>query len=153
MDYIFRVLGVEYLRRYNLAHVPPEAARIEDPTETKSHDPRTLPPKSHIPDPQENLFAGRTLAEGAGSALSQHLEEMMGRRACVRQLRAYHRPQRRLLQVPQLRKFDRLLLNGVDCRRQVNLALPFGLVAESLPRIRRLSSVIREGGCPCAEQY
>ena len=34
VDYIFRVLGVEYLRRYDFAHVKPaeEAAPIEDPT-------------------------------------------------------------------------------------------------------------------------
>jgi len=31
IDYIFRVLGIEYLKRYDLAHVPPEEAFKEDP--------------------------------------------------------------------------------------------------------------------------
>ena len=30
VDYLFRVLGVEYLRRYDLAHIPPEAPAPED---------------------------------------------------------------------------------------------------------------------------
>ncbi|MCS7311902.1 MAG: vitamin B12-dependent ribonucleotide reductase, partial [Acidobacteria bacterium] len=30
IDYIFRVLGIEYLKRYDLAHVPPEEAFKED---------------------------------------------------------------------------------------------------------------------------
>src|SRR5207237_343998 len=29
VDYVFRVLGVEYLQRYDLAHVPPEPVRTE----------------------------------------------------------------------------------------------------------------------------
>ncbi|MCL2823387.1 MAG: adenosylcobalamin-dependent ribonucleoside-diphosphate reductase, partial [Polyangiaceae bacterium] len=37
VDYIFRVLGVEYLERYDLAQVPPSLImhKIEDPTDTK----------------------------------------------------------------------------------------------------------------------
>ncbi len=31
IDYIFRVLGIEYLKRYDLAHVPPEETLKEDP--------------------------------------------------------------------------------------------------------------------------
>ena len=29
IDYVFRVLGVEYLKRYDLAHVPPQEVREE----------------------------------------------------------------------------------------------------------------------------
>jgi len=87
VDYIFRVIGVEYLHRYELCHVPPTEQpqhKIEDPTEHRAADPRSIPPPSPTPTPIENLAAsGRIIAEGVGSstvggALSQHLEEMMG---------------------------------------------------------------------------
>src|SRR6266852_1916209 len=39
VDYIFRVLGVEYLGRYDLAHVKPRAtAKIEDPADTRGQE-------------------------------------------------------------------------------------------------------------------
>jgi ribonucleoside-diphosphate reductase alpha chain len=67
VDYLFRVLGVEYLRRYDLAHVPPAAA-IQDPAESRA---------------QHGSFgAAEAKAElaprGSGSALDAQLEEMMG---------------------------------------------------------------------------
>ncbi len=80
VDYLFRVLGIEYLQRYDLAHVPPSQAqlRIEDPAEHKSADSRTVPPEGQEPLPGVLEPAPRYVAEGVGNALSQHLEEMMG---------------------------------------------------------------------------
>lgn len=81
VDYVFRVLGIEYLKRYDLAHVPPAEVpqhRIEDPTDSRSRDlsipPSTTPHPPSLPA-QEPL---RFVSEGVGSPLSQHLEEMMG---------------------------------------------------------------------------
>jgi ribonucleoside-diphosphate reductase alpha chain len=71
VDYIFRVLGVEYLGRYDLAHVKPEP-EIKDPNEAWSQPAPALQAR-----PGEKN-AG-SLAEGVvGSALDQQLEDMMG---------------------------------------------------------------------------
>jgi ribonucleoside-diphosphate reductase alpha chain len=79
VDYLFRVLGLEYMRRYDLAQVPPAEPqhRIEDPTETKPAEALSLPPRAPDVAP-EGLGAARMFTEGVGAALSQHLEEMMG---------------------------------------------------------------------------
>jgi ribonucleoside-diphosphate reductase alpha chain len=70
VDYIFRALGVEYLQRYDLAHVqPPMPTTIEDPTESRA---------------QEGASAARALPvakhheERPASALDAQLEDMMG---------------------------------------------------------------------------
>lgn len=71
VDYIFRVLGVEYLRRYDFAQVKPaeEPAVIEDPTAKAMED--VAASESQQPEP--------TLAHGdAQGALDAQLEEMMG---------------------------------------------------------------------------
>jgi ribonucleoside-diphosphate reductase alpha chain len=73
VDYLFRALAIEYLGRYDLAHVQPLAAATQDPTEAdlaQEQPPSTvaafaLPPKT----PQ---------AESHASALDAQLEEMMG---------------------------------------------------------------------------
>jgi ribonucleoside-diphosphate reductase alpha chain len=102
VDYLFRVLGIEYLGRYDLAHVPPALpvaaaeggaqpagagaaalSRIEDPSE------RTAADESPASGP--GLEAGRLGGGGTGarltdgiddetlaSGLDAHLEEMMG---------------------------------------------------------------------------
>ncbi len=87
VDYIFRVLGVEYQGRYDLAHVVPES-KIEDPTETRHHEAATVPPPAPV---APTLYAltgalmGRDEAAGTpgthgatGSALDAHLDELMG---------------------------------------------------------------------------
>jgi ribonucleoside-diphosphate reductase alpha chain len=79
VDYIFRALGVEYLHRYDLAHVVPQETKIEDPAETKGQDlegPESLrPPQLVAASPA--LHAG-VEPTNAASALDAHLDEMMG---------------------------------------------------------------------------
>jgi ribonucleoside-diphosphate reductase alpha chain len=90
VDYLFRVLGVEYLHRYDFAQVPPDAAELgggnsDDGGETPA-DPTydAASPRGflsyHPPSPAE---AHDTLRPGPGhdgsmSALDAQLEEMMG---------------------------------------------------------------------------
>src|SRR5689334_15356533 len=38
VDYLFRVLGVEYLNRYDLAHVQPVSSAMEDPVESRAQE-------------------------------------------------------------------------------------------------------------------
>jgi ribonucleoside-diphosphate reductase alpha chain len=77
VDYIFRVLGVEYLHRYDLAHVKPESNR-EDPTErVAALATKTMAPASPDTDSLHSTTR-ESLTEGVGSALDQQLEEMMG---------------------------------------------------------------------------
>ncbi len=71
VDYIFRVLGVEYLQRYDLAHVQPEPA-IADPGETAANEPPSLRVDSAKATPTAH---GRS---GAVSGIDAQLEEMMG---------------------------------------------------------------------------
>jgi ribonucleoside-diphosphate reductase alpha chain len=78
VDYIFRVVGIEYLHRYDLAHVPPpDAATIQDPTETKSQEPLTLPPPQQTALPLSSTPT-RFLSEGVGNPQNQQLVRMMG---------------------------------------------------------------------------
>jgi ribonucleoside-diphosphate reductase alpha chain len=84
VDYIFRVLGVEYLQRYDFAQVKPTEApqRIEDPTGRLLEDPGQPEPGplsdpiSLVPAaaaaPASNATAAR------GTALDAQLDEMMG---------------------------------------------------------------------------
>ena len=79
VDYIFRVLGVEYLKRYDFAQVPPveapQATPIEDPTETH----RKLPPAQD--DGLRHTATSRSAAMDAGlssASLDAQLVEMMG---------------------------------------------------------------------------
>jgi len=75
VDYIFRVLGVEYLQRYDFAQVKPveEAPTIEDPTGKRLEDPGVDPHPS-----AEQLVAEASTANSSYSALDKQLEEMMG---------------------------------------------------------------------------
>ncbi|MEM9694391.1 MAG: vitamin B12-dependent ribonucleotide reductase, partial [Myxococcota bacterium] len=79
VDYMFRVLGVEYLHRYDLAHVPPvEPAPIQDPSESRAEEQaaKDTVVATSLPAPT----AATVVAEaGDGtSGLDAHLEEMMG---------------------------------------------------------------------------
>lgn len=80
VDYIFRVLGVEYLRRYDFAQVKPteEAPVIDDPTT------QVKPSNAALPEPSAEQSASAKTAPTVGAArggddpLAQQLEEMMG---------------------------------------------------------------------------
>ncbi len=75
VDYLFRVLGIEYLHRYDLAHVPagrPRPRRTRSSRGQESGEAsiaRTAPPAPH------GLVRGRRQAT---SALDAQLEDMMG---------------------------------------------------------------------------
>jgi ribonucleoside-diphosphate reductase alpha chain len=87
IDYIFRVLGVEYLKRYDFAQVPPkeEAAELSNPTDVAAAKRAELaPPPSELPEvvPAEQATfgfdEGDAFAQAHGDPLSQQLGEMMG---------------------------------------------------------------------------
>jgi ribonucleoside-diphosphate reductase alpha chain len=72
VDYLFRVLGIEYLHRYDLAHVPPvDASPTQDPVESKAQETiaAAIAPKPlNLPE----------VAASGSSALDAQLDEMMG---------------------------------------------------------------------------
>ena len=75
VDYIFRVLGVEYLRRYDFAQVKPvedESDVIEDPTNKQLSEPE--------PVLEAQPLTAQALTESAAgqAALDKQLEDMMG---------------------------------------------------------------------------
>jgi ribonucleoside-diphosphate reductase alpha chain len=74
MDYLFRVLGVEYLKRYDFAQVRPEeeAAPIDDPT---SND---LEQKVEAVAPRREPASSNQSAQQEHGALGAQLEELMG---------------------------------------------------------------------------
>ena len=84
VDYLFRVLGVEYLRRYDFAQVKPadDAARIEDPTARKLDAPEADAPSAEQA-PQIEVVSVTEVDGAAHSAkghgaLDAQLEDMMG---------------------------------------------------------------------------
>ncbi|HEY6880270.1 MAG TPA: vitamin B12-dependent ribonucleotide reductase [Polyangiales bacterium] len=77
IDYIFRTLGVEYLKRFDLAHVPPDEVQTElnEPTDVLAV--QAYAPASSVPPPA--AFAPDRAPERApASVLDKHLGEMMG---------------------------------------------------------------------------
>jgi ribonucleoside-diphosphate reductase alpha chain len=91
VDYLFRVLGVEYLRRYDFAQVKPaeDSGSIEDPTVPKlvaadAGSSTSIAPPSPSSIPPETLVANRAepaaaaFSAEAHGALDAQLEEMMG---------------------------------------------------------------------------
>ncbi len=74
VDYIFRVLGVEYLQRYDFAQVKPQAAppKIEDPTDHPAPVPSEPAPATVASMPSQKSDGQEP------DALSAQLEEMMG---------------------------------------------------------------------------
>ncbi|MDQ3032739.1 MAG: vitamin B12-dependent ribonucleotide reductase [Myxococcota bacterium] len=98
IDYVFRVLGVEYLQRYDFAQVPPAETQMELSNPTDADAVQKLPsgggtdsmaPEAIVKAPQIELtFAGGSVpreqsnpdaaSNKGGSVLSQQLSEMMG---------------------------------------------------------------------------
>jgi ribonucleoside-diphosphate reductase alpha chain len=86
IDYIFRVLGVEYLKRYDLAHVLPQELQEEmtNPTdvgavkqaEQASRNLPTPPSPTQQDRQQRELF--ESMAASAANSLDEQLSEMMG---------------------------------------------------------------------------
>ena len=76
VDYIFRVLGVEYLKRYDFAQVQPvETPSIDDPT-TPRFEEATV--EESVPSERPLLQASAVSAGAERGALDAQLEEMMG---------------------------------------------------------------------------
>jgi ribonucleoside-diphosphate reductase alpha chain len=98
VDYLFRVLGVEYLQRYDFAQVPPTSDEIaaasvarlppgasmvgeviEDPTELKTRGSGdAIPSTSLTSEPHDRATLRPGAPDGVGSSLDAQLEEMMG---------------------------------------------------------------------------
>ncbi len=82
IDYVFRVLGVEYLKRYDLAHVPPEELQeeITNPTdvgaEKQAQQAAQAAPVSGNPGPERQTELFESVASAA--SLDNQLGEMMG---------------------------------------------------------------------------
>jgi len=81
IDYVFRVLGVEYLQRYDFAQVPPAEVQLElqNPTDlATAHNvagtPATVPPNAKSITPAEQVVFGFDNS----NVLDQQLGEMMG---------------------------------------------------------------------------
>ncbi len=91
VDYVFRVLGVEYLHRYDFAQVPPTASElaktagpaepklaaeiIDDPTELAKAVPLLEPPRTHA---AQGAPTATRAVSGHDSGLDAQLEELMG---------------------------------------------------------------------------
>ena len=73
VDYIFRMLGIEYLRRYDLAHVPPADPATQGPVESSAQEAAAGYAETHASIPP-------ALAERShsSSSLDAQLEDMMG---------------------------------------------------------------------------
>jgi ribonucleoside-diphosphate reductase alpha chain len=86
VDYIFRVLGVEYLQRYDFAQVKPTEApqQIEDPTGRLLEDPNhpepgpLSDPVSALPAARNDKLASPEPGPMRAGALDAQLDEMMG---------------------------------------------------------------------------
>ncbi|QQR91947.1 MAG: hypothetical protein IPJ88_02850 [Myxococcales bacterium] len=77
IDYVFRVLGVEYLKRYDFAHVPPQEVQdeIQNPTDLNTH--KQLPGGNVNSEPPPAMVS-EIPGHGSTNAMNQQLGEMMG---------------------------------------------------------------------------
>ncbi len=75
IDYVFRVLGVEYLKRYEFAHVPPTEAEAEPAHGTMTP---ALPPPAQSASQSAHGETSHEIGGMGGSALDQQLGKMMG---------------------------------------------------------------------------
>ncbi len=84
IDYVFRVLGVEYQKRYDLAHVPPDEVREElnNPTDVGAgqqaeRSARALPPPIMQPDDKKQVGLFEQVS-ARPTSINEQLGEMMG---------------------------------------------------------------------------
>jgi ribonucleoside-diphosphate reductase alpha chain len=84
IDYVFRVLGVDYQKRYDLAHVPPQEVRVEisNPTDVNAGQQaelaaRALPPPLIQPEDKRQVGLFEQVA-AVHSPLDKQLGDMMG---------------------------------------------------------------------------
>ncbi len=76
VDYIFRVLAVEYENRYDLAHVQPAVVLpIEDPADSRAQEGAMIPTSSRVVGALQRHHEERSMP---ASALDAQLEDMMG---------------------------------------------------------------------------
>jgi ribonucleoside-diphosphate reductase alpha chain len=78
VDYLFRALGIAYLHRYELAHVPPvDASPTQDPVESRAQEAIAA---TALPSPTAAPWVEPPThhAASTGSALDAQLEDMMG---------------------------------------------------------------------------
>ncbi|MBK8253543.1 MAG: vitamin B12-dependent ribonucleotide reductase [Polyangiaceae bacterium] len=73
VDYIFRMLGIEYLGRYDLAHVPPADPATQGPIESSAQEAAGGFAETRASTPPPAALAEKTL-----SSLDAQLEDMMG---------------------------------------------------------------------------
>jgi ribonucleoside-diphosphate reductase alpha chain len=83
IDYIFRVVGVEYLRRYDFAQVPPdeEVTELQNPTDVSAVNrvnAPALPATGAAMVPAEQVTFGFDSSENSAKAMNEHLGDMMG---------------------------------------------------------------------------
>jgi ribonucleoside-diphosphate reductase alpha chain len=82
IDYVFRVLGVEYLKQYDFAQVPPkeEQEELQNPTDVAAvHRLEGSQPSEPPPiEPAEQVTFGFDDGAPQANALDQQLGEMMG---------------------------------------------------------------------------
>jgi ribonucleoside-diphosphate reductase alpha chain len=100
VDYLFRALGVEYLHRYDLAHVKPETVEVpiasaadlgqkvpnaapsspalSSAPASLTHTKEAVARSAAMSEGLEAPGTGQALAGGSGSALDAHLDAMMG---------------------------------------------------------------------------
>jgi len=85
IDYIFRVVGVEYLRRYDFAQVPPEeeVTELQNPTDVSAVTrvnavPTPATSQTAAVTPAEQVTFGFAGGESSAQAMNSHLEDMMG---------------------------------------------------------------------------
>ncbi len=73
VDYIFRMLGIEYLRRYDLAHVPPADPATQGPIESSAQEAAAA-----YAETRPSLAPAALISERVTSSLDAQLEDMMG---------------------------------------------------------------------------
>ncbi|MDP3278712.1 MAG: vitamin B12-dependent ribonucleotide reductase [Deltaproteobacteria bacterium] len=88
VDYIFRSLGVEYLRRYDLAHVPPAEAQMtagDAVSDTQHESPAQLPLLTAVAPQVKDEYVGVASAKPAvapafspAKAMNDELSKLMG---------------------------------------------------------------------------